>query len=49
MEPIAFLDFPAWGGRFSRARGLRREPTSSRMIVSESRNPRFGIMLQAAD
>jgi len=48
MEPVPFLDFPALAGRFSRARGLRREPFSLRMIFSEDGNSRFGIMRQTA-
>jgi hypothetical protein len=48
MEPAPFLDFTASGGRFSRARGLRRALFSLRMILSENRYPLFGIMLQTA-
>jgi hypothetical protein len=48
MEPVPFLDFPALAGRFSRARGRRREVFSLRMIFSENGNPRFGITLQTA-
>jgi hypothetical protein len=48
MEPVPFLDFPALGGRVSRASGLRREPFSLRMILSENGNSCFGIMLQTA-
>jgi hypothetical protein len=52
MEPAPLLDFRAWGGRFSRARGqdreLYREPFSLSLIFSENRYPFFGIMLQTA-
>jgi hypothetical protein len=48
MELVAFLDFPALSGRFSRACGLRREAFSLSMIFTDSRYPLFGIMLQTA-